>query len=277
MKLEILISKKGTQVVTASNLHGVLRLPDHKYNTNVTKWLQDIYAFKDDVRKAIQMKDYAEKSMKLGKHKDYYLSLEMARLITLTSDSPLKQKLARHFLSLEGEPDPAGKFSKEQIMAVLEITKVMGLVSCQKSVELQHQAKYNLSQNPVFGKKAAGEKNYEWWRYRAKLLGYSVSELKDKMKEIGKNYKGKSLRAMLMYLDKYEVIRMAVVDFFLALGRSETYATNMGDLAKIFAKEMKVEIWDDRNSTIDFTNTNINPQLLQDVKSIQSTQFMQVP
>ncbi len=266
MDIQILTSKKGTQVVTASHLHSILQLPDHKYNQHVEKWLSDIYAFSDDVRRPIEMKDFAERKMELGKHRDYYISLQMARLITLNSDSVIKQKVAKYFLSMEGRPDPMEMFSKDQIMAVLEITKVMGLVSCQKKVEAHHQEKFEQRKNK--------NDNYEWWRYRAKLLGYSVNELKAKMAEIGKNYKGKSLRAMLMYLDKYEIIRMSVVDLFIALGRSENYAKNMGDLAKIFAKEMNIQIWDDRNSTIDFAQTNINPQLLQDVKSMNKVNVL---
>ena len=48
MDIQILISKKGTQVVTATNLHDVLDLPLHKYNGNIKKWFCDIYAFQDE-------------------------------------------------------------------------------------------------------------------------------------------------------------------------------------------------------------------------------------
>ena len=75
---------------------------------------------------------------------------------------------------------------------------------------------------------------------------------------------------MLMNIDKYEIIRMAVIDLFIALGKPEKYAQNMGDLAKIFAREMKVEIWDDRKASINFNQSNnINMSLVNDVKSLK--------
>ena len=81
MDLQILISKKGTQVVKASQLHQVLQLPAHKYNSHMDKWLNDIYAFQDDVRQPEMLKDYAPLTLQYSKRKDFYLSLELAKLI----------------------------------------------------------------------------------------------------------------------------------------------------------------------------------------------------
>jgi len=258
MNIQILVSKKGTQVVTATNLHDVLDLPLHKYNSNIKKWLADVYAFEDDVREPVIMNDYALRNTK-GKREDYYFSLEFAKLVTLSSNSQVKQELAKYFLNLEGKTSKDELLTKDQVLAVLELTKVMGLISCQKSAEKQHQNRFTEAQG----------KAYEWWNYRANLLGYSVKELKDKMQQVGQTYKGKNLLQMLMHLDKYEIIRMAVIDLFLALGKGEKYAKNMGDLAKVFANEMKVEIWDDRKSDLQFTH-NVNMELVNEVKSFQN-------
>lgn len=264
MELQVLVSKKGTQVITASNLHQALQLPDHKYNSNIERWLSDVYAFRDDVRKPSELRDYALRQMQYSKRKDYYLSVELAKLITLNSFSPLKQKYAKHLIALEGQPQGAGRLSKDQVMAVVELTKVMGLISCQKNVEREHHKFFEGEQGSIA----------EWWEYRAQLLGYSVNELKEKMMEIGKNYKGKNLLKMLMQVDKYEIIRTAVIDLFIALGKSKDYASDMGDLAKMFAREMKVEIWDDRHSAIDFAKYNVNPSLVSEVKSMQKGSYL---
>jgi len=64
MDLQILVSKKGTKVVTATNLHQALQLLDHHYATNVRKWLQDVYEFADGVRKPAKMQDYAPRKQK---------------------------------------------------------------------------------------------------------------------------------------------------------------------------------------------------------------------
>ena len=264
MELQVLVSKKGTKVVTASNLHQALKLPDHKYNGNVEKWLADFYAFRDDVRKPCDMRDYAFRPLNYSKRKDYYLSIELAKLITLNSSSPVKQKYAKYLVDLDCSEVGAERLSKDQVMAVVELTKVMGLISCQKYVEKEHHKFFEGEQGSVA----------EWWQYRARLLGYSVAELKEKMIQIGKNYKGKNLLKMLMQVDKYEIIRTAVIDLFIALGKNKQYASDMGDLAKLFAREMKVEIWDDRHSAIDFAKYNVNPALVSEVKSMQKGSYL---
>ncbi|MFT5165323.1 MAG: phage anti-repressor protein [Saprospiraceae bacterium] len=264
MELQILISKKGTHVVTASNLYDALQLPLHKYNNNISKWLTDFYAFANDIRHPEMLTDYAPRNLKLKKRKDYYLSLELAKLIVLNSNSKVKQEYARYLKRAEDRRKEDGKFSKEQIVTVLELTKAMGLISCQKSVEKEHLKKY--AQKTGYP--------HKWWEYRAQLLGYSAGELKSKMNEVGKNYKGKNLLQMLIYLDKYEIIRMAVIDLFLALGKSTSYSKNMGDLAKVFAKEMKIEIFDDRNSAINFIPKDVNPQLVEEVKTLNTTNLL---
>ncbi|MEM9821422.1 MAG: hypothetical protein AAF985_10135 [Bacteroidota bacterium] len=260
MDLQILISKKGTKVVTATNLHSVLALPAHKYNSHVEKWLGDYYAFKDDIRQPLALRDYAERTMKHSRQKDYYLSLELAGLITLNTESAVKQKYAKWLLTqIKADKEEQQMLTKEQILAVLELTKVMGLISCQQSVERQHQKHFEKGQTY----------NRQWWQYRASLLGYSVGELKEKMAEIGKSYKNKSALKLLVHLDKYEIIRMAVIDLFIALGKPKKYAQGMGDLAKIFAREIKVEIWDDREASINFNQSNIDMSLVNDVKSLR--------
>lgn len=261
MELQILVSKKGTQVVTATNLHATLQLPVHKYNKNVDNWLKDIYAFGDDIRQPVEMRDYAIKQLKHSKQKDYYLSLEMARLITLSSGSTVKQQIAKLILGYEQKGQQkaaeAGRLTKDQVLAVIELTKVMGLISCQKSVEKQHQRYFGESHD-----------NFKWWQYRAGLLGYSVAELKEKMQEVGKTYKNQTVLKMLFQLDKYEIIRMAVIDLFVALGKPKAYAKDMGDLAKAFAREMKVEIWDDRKASLPLHHQEVNLGLVNDIKDM---------
>ncbi len=264
MKLQILVSKKGTQVVTASNLHSVLQLPAHKFNSDVEKWLEDVYAFRDDVRNPLEMKDFAPRSFQFSKQKDYYLSLEFSKLITLRSQSKVKQKYARWLNSLDEISDKEERLSKGQVIAVLELTKVMGMISCQKSVEQQHHKYYEELHGFSF----------EWWQYRADLLGFSVEKLRKEMENIGKGYSGQSLLKMLMKLDKYEIIRMAVIDLFIALGKSRGYAKNIGDLAKVFAREMKVEIWDDRHSAIRLKKDKINPELVQEVQTFRKQKLL---
>ena len=114
MELQVLVSKKGTKVVTATNLHQVLQLADHHYAANVKKWLTDIYEFKDDIRKPIAMRDFAKRQLR-DNHvlKDYYISVELAKLITLSSKSKVKQKYAKWLYLQEDKVEDADLISKD--------------------------------------------------------------------------------------------------------------------------------------------------------------------
>ena len=271
MDLQILVSKKGTKVVKASNLYLVLGLPNKQYAANLRRWLQDVYEFRDGIRKPQSMKDYALRPKQTIDDReklvdDYYFSLEFAKLVTLNTKSKSKQKYATFLLNLEEKEEPADPLNIDQVMAVLELAKVMGLVSCQAAAEQKHLETYESRNN---GSAA------NWWTFRSKMLGYSADKLKEQMKRIGKNATGKSQRQMLMQVDKYEMVRTAVIDLFMAMGKSEQYAKNLGKLAKAFAKELNVEIFDDRGTQLPFT-PHLNNELATEVKQLKKGRYLQL-
>lgn len=95
MALEILESKKGTKVVTASNLHTALKLPVRQYGAQVRKWLRDAYEFEDGIRRPQIYRDFAKRPRPGEPVEDFYLTLELAKLIALRSNSKEKMKFAR--------------------------------------------------------------------------------------------------------------------------------------------------------------------------------------
>lgn len=260
MALQVYISKKGTKVVTATQLHQALQLPDHHYAANVKHWLTDVYEFKDGIRKPLKMQDFAKRQLRENSIvKDYYLSVELAKLITLNSRSKVKQKYAKYLFSLEEQVDNGELLTKEQVLNVLELAKAMGMISCQEAAEKSHLRLYEARN---------GGSGSNWWKHRAEVMGYSVEKLRRKLQHMGKNVRGKTQRQMLMQVDKYEMIRTGVIDLFMAMGKGERYARNLGDLAKAFAKELKVEIFDDRRETSLFT-PHANDQLINELKAFE--------
>jgi hypothetical protein len=95
MELEILESKKGTKVVIASDLYMALRLSSQNYGLTVRKWIKDAYEFRDGIRKAEPLRDYAKRPRPNEPVEDFYLTLEMAKLIVLRTNSKEKMKYAR--------------------------------------------------------------------------------------------------------------------------------------------------------------------------------------
>lgn len=266
MELQILVSKKGTKVVTATNLHQVLELSNQQYAVNSKKWLNDVYEFRDGIRSPEKMRDFARRPMKESIIQDYYISVELAKMITLNSKSKKKQKYAKWLLSLEDKIENAELLTKEQVLAIMELSKVMGLVSCQTASENQHLQTYETRN---------GGNASNWWKFRSGILGYSADKLKNKMKEFGKQAKGKSQRQMLMQVDKYEMIRTGIIDLFMSMGKPERYAKNLGDLAKVFARELNVEVFDDRNTATAFLS-NFNIDLANEVKHLKTDGFLKL-
>ncbi|MEZ5042417.1 MAG: hypothetical protein R2828_21130 [Saprospiraceae bacterium] len=267
MELKVLVSKKGTKVVTATNLHQVLQLANHHYSTNVKRWLNDVYEFKDGIRKPVRMNDFAPRKVKDNPiMDDYYISVELAKLITLNSKSKVKQKYAKWLFSLEDQVENAELLTKEQVLAALELAKAMSLMSCQEACEKEHLKVYE---------ERNGGNAANWWKHRAEILGYSAGKIKERMKMMGKSISGKSQRQMLLQIDKYETVRTGVVDLFMVLGKTERYARNIGDLAKAFAKELGVEVHDDRQSSSLFS-PKVNPDIINDLKAFKKNSFLGV-
>ena len=257
MELQVLISKKGTKVVRASELYQVLELPTAQYAGKVKKWLSDVYEFRDGIRKPVKMQDFASRPSKEELLEDYYFTIELAKLITLNSHSKVKQKYARYLFSLEDKVENAELLTKEQVVAVLEMAKAMGLVSCQTASQQRHLETYE---------QRNGGSAANWWQFRSRLLGYSADDLRQKTEKAGKPAKGKSQRQLLMAMDKYEMIRSGVIDLFMGMGKPERYAKNLGDLAKIFARELRVDIFDDRPGTAPSFLPDVNRAVVQEIK-----------
>ncbi|MBU6342932.1 MAG: hypothetical protein KGS48_15670 [Bacteroidetes bacterium] len=95
MPLEVYESKKGTKVVAASNLFSALKLPVRQYGSLVRKWLRDAYEFQDGIRKPQIYRDYAKRPRPGEPLEDFYLTLELAKLIALRSNCKEKLKYAR--------------------------------------------------------------------------------------------------------------------------------------------------------------------------------------
>lgn len=262
MELQVYVSKKGTKVVSATELHQALQLTDHHYATNVKRWLTDVYEFSDDIRRPEKLRDFAPRKM-LGNTllKDYYLTVELGKLIALSTKSKAKLKCAKWLSALEEREDPADLLTKEQVLQVLELTKAMSMASCQEAAEKSHLRVYE-SRN--------GGASSNWWKHRAQIVGYSASSLRDRLLAQGKSAQGKTQRQMLLQVDRHELIRTAVIDLFMAIGKSKQYARHLGDLAKALAKELDIEVYDDRAGTASLFAPQADDQLVNELRGLET-------
>jgi hypothetical protein len=80
----------------------------------------------------------------------------------------------------------------------------------------------------------------------------------------------------LLVIDKYEMIRTGVIDLLMAAGKSESYAKHLGDLAKLFAEEMQVSIYNDQKAESLSLAPTVNPRLVERIRSHQPVQAYQL-
>ncbi len=239
MDLTIRVSKKGTRVVKASELHRSLGLSDHHYQANVRGWIKDVYQFADGIRKPVGMQDYARSAnTKTDVVHEYYFNLELARLVALSTRSKVKQAIATK-LSKEAEvyPDRV-QLTAGDTLQLLEQTRAMTRISCQMAAEERHYNAYV---------RRTGSGDY-WNRFRVDHVVKTTmddirKDLHDRNIPFNRNHR---VRELLMRYDPLECIRIGIVDHYAAQGYSIPYAMELGKLAREMAETMRLEVSDDR-------------------------------
>jgi phage anti-repressor protein len=183
---------------------------------------------------AIDGKDFYQKNSKSTGGRptiEYDVTIDCAKELCLTQRTTRSKELRLWLISLSNKHDVGLAFTVQQIEALMDLSRAMTLISIQKEVEKKHFAIYN--------------DKYTWYQYRAALLGYSTNDVIAAMRRVNKNHH--SIRTSLVQLDANELIRIGVIDFMVAMGKTNEYATNVGNLCKSMAVKMKLGniIWDD--------------------------------
>ena len=162
---------------------------------------------------------------------DYLLVRDAALTVIMMSGGQFASKLRKTIIELYNQHDTGLAFTAQQIEALMDLSKAMTLISIQREVEKKHFGIYN--------------DKYTWYQYRAALLGYGTNDVIEAMRKVNKKHH--SIRASLIQLDANELIRVGVIDFMVAMGKTEEYAINTGNLCKSMAEKMKLGniIWDD--------------------------------
>lgn len=259
MNLPILTSKKGTRVIKSSQLHRELGLNDSHYQANVKYWLSDVYQFHDGIRKPAAMTDFARaKGSADGLVREYYFSLELARLITLASKSKLKQAVANKLAREEEAFPQTVKLDASALLSLLEQTKAMTRVSCQLAAEQRHRAAYQ---------RINGSMSY-WNHYRAELIGHRKEDIFLQLIEQGSSVsKRATLRDLLLRQDGTELIRIGLIDLYVAQGHPLPYAQQIGRIGKRLAEQMQLEVTDDSQGEMLFA-TPVDAATLAGIRGV---------
>jgi phage anti-repressor protein len=246
MDLIIRISKKGTRVVRATELHRALGLADHHYQANVRNWLKDVYQFADGIRRPVGMQDFARSTRTKGQLvQEYYLNLEFARLVALSTKSKVKQAVATKLSKEEAVYPDRVQLTADQMMELLEQTRAMTRFTCQEAAEQRHLQTFI---------RRTGSADY-WNRYRVEhLTGTTVEQLRRRAEDRKIPYtRSLRVRELLLRVDPLECLRIGILDHYAAQGYSIPYASELARLAREMATTMKLEVTDNRKGDGLFT------------------------
>lgn len=245
--INIATTQRGNPAVLASELHQKLMV-----KTPLRKWFPEMmkYGFEEG-RDFYRADIFVQSANGMTKQKrDWVLSLDTAKGIAMIQRTTAGKAIRDYLIEQDKRVQSGALLSHEQVAALMDLVSVMGFSSVRDHCERLH---YH-----YVGIRAS------WWAYRAKLLGYSAATLKAECEAIGKKYK--SQKRALAHLDPSALVRAAVIDLFIALGKPAEYAKNLGDAAKMFAQKMPPLFDNDRAGGFDFM-TQEQKQIIQVVSN----------
>lgn len=250
LMIEVHKSPKGTPYVLASDLHKELEIA-----TRLSTWFPRMIEYGFEKSKDFHQLHKKEQLVQGGFNivHDWAVQLDMAKHIAMIQRTQKGKALREYLLGLDKKVQEGELLSRKQILALIEICKVLGLFSVQKKLETDHFEHFKQL-----------NKDENWWQYRAKLFGYSADDLKSALLRL--NVKYQNQRQALIKLDKYELVKVATIDLFITLGKTEEYSKNIAITAKELAKEMQVEIYNDLGGSIDF-KTDKQKEIIKEIEN----------
>lgn len=234
--VEIRHSPKGTPYVRASELYQKLEI-----SIPIQDWFQEMidYGFVENSDYSCHHRTYVSEA-EIHIEYEWAIQLDMAKHIAMVQKSVLGRELREYLTFLDKKVQDGKLLSHEQIKALFEVCKVLGYFTVQKYLEREHYDFFN--------------KPKEWWKHRAKLLGYEKSDLEEMVKAIGIKYVNE--RQALFHIDRKKLLRAAIIDLFMAMGKGEEYAKNVARFAENIVNEIDPPVYDDTDMSLNFKNDN---------------------
>lgn len=165
----------------------------------------------------------------------YEFTIEAAKEICLLERNHKGKEIRRWLIGLDNKRGSGELLTHSEITHLLNLCKLFAYEEPRKAAEKKHFNWYN--------------DKYTWNAYRQGLLGYSVDQLKEAILKLGVKYKNQN--QAFIHIDKHRLIYNAVVDLFIALGKSEEYAKNVASFCYEVGKEHpELLTWDRKDNRL---------------------------
>jgi phage anti-repressor protein len=220
-----IIEKDNKKFVSAKDLYTGLELNVSHYS----RW-----AKKHIIESKSKYKDYSPlRANEKGKgnfSNDYLLSVNFAKFLCTTSGSEVAVEFVEYLISLENQKQDGFLLSHEEILALQEMVVASHFKEFRDLARDKHLNTY-LPNNPQ--PKHFGQSHIN----RNTICGIDKYELEQRLNKFNIKYTG--VEKALITVDKYELIRISVIDTMLHFGKTKEYAINIGNLAKELSKSRK--------------------------------------
>lgn len=158
---------------------------------------------------------------------DFWIPIDMAKEICMTSQNG--KELRKYLLSLSDKKDSGELLSQSEVLHLIDLVKCCFVEEFRKLAKQKHLGLYL----PTYPKR---ENHIKANEKRNEICQIDFEEIKKRLSLISAKAP-KSKEAGLIQIDKYELIRIAVIDCMLNFGKSESVAKNLGEFAKELAEK----------------------------------------
>ena len=160
--------------------------------------------------------------------------IDMAKYIALIHPTEKGKIVKQHLMSLNHMAQDGAYMNHRQILALFDLCRVLGYFSVDNVLE---QEDYYFLDKPL-----------NWWNLRARLFQIPAEDLKEMVLKLGKKYREQN--HSFAHIDKYELIRQAVQDLLLGMGKTRTYASNVSAFAREIARQLNPDIYNTRHISV---------------------------
>ncbi|HSI91428.1 MAG TPA: antA/AntB antirepressor family protein [Adhaeribacter sp.] len=217
--IEIQYSQKGSPYIWASELHQHLSI-----SASLDSWFPEMIEFG-----FIENQDY--RTQIRNSKTDWAVHIDMAKYIAKIHPTEQGRSLRQQLMSLNQMAQDGAYLSHRQILGLFDLCRVLGYFSVENVLE---QESYYFLDKPQ-----------NWWQYRARLFDIPAENLKEMVLELGKKYRDQ--KHTFATIDKYELIRQAIIDLLTGMGKSRSYALNVSAFAREIARQLNPDIYNVRH------------------------------
>jgi phage anti-repressor protein len=158
---------------------------------------------------------------------DFWLTLDMAKEVAMISKAPKSKEVRKYLISLSDKKDSGELLSQSEVLHLIDLVKCCFVEEFRKLAKEKHLGLY-------LPKYKTRESHIKANEIRNEVCQIDFEQIKKRLSLISAKAP-KSKEAGLIQVDKYELIKIAIIDCMLAFGKSEKVAKNLGKFAKELA------------------------------------------